>query len=310
MKQVVSHVICSDIENYHKISMLLHNNDIQINYNNEALMTSGVINTTMIEECDFVIAVITEGNPTTFYELGYAQGLGKPIFLVVNKKINLPLKLQGIVYTFAIDGNFLDDKYINGMNFSLQQFLDNYPMDKKHIKKKKKVSKIPKNILTQEKDFLQRTYDLRDNNNLDISSRGMLFEEIVADLFMDLNLGAIVRNEIKEGKEIDFALWVDEVEEELGNPILVELKLGNLSRNILEKAEFQLRKHISSSNANTGLIIYLDNCSRKFEQNKKADFYNIFYLELTDLIKSLEEKTFAEILIELKNQFLFEKGGK
>ncbi|MGG3926527.1 hypothetical protein ABET51_11070 [Metabacillus fastidiosus] len=310
MTDLSTYIVSGNNENHKKMTSLLSDNNIQIINVNESLnpIDSSIFDN--IKGCDFITAIVTEDNPNVFYELGYAQGLGKPIFLIVNKDTNFPLNLQGILYTF-IEDYFIEEKYFKGVNFNFQQFLKNYPI-KKGIKKKnsQKNPKSEKILSINKEEILAKIDLLRNNDNQNASLRGLLFEKIVADLFANLDLGAVVPNERKELNDIDFALWVDELETELGNPILVELKMGNLSRNTLERAEKQLLTHFEDSNAKTGLIIYLDNNNRKFERSKKENSSNILYIEFNDLINNLKQNSFDQILLQLKKQSLIRKGGK
>ena len=47
-----------------------------------------------IGQSDVVIAEITPANPNVFYELGYAQALGKPTILLAQRGAKLPLAVS------------------------------------------------------------------------------------------------------------------------------------------------------------------------------------------------------------------------
>lgn len=50
---------------------------------------------TRISECDLTLVDTTEIDPNVYYELGYADGLGKPVILIANQKARLAFDLQG-----------------------------------------------------------------------------------------------------------------------------------------------------------------------------------------------------------------------
>ncbi|MFC7443983.1 hypothetical protein C7H62_2676 [Mesoflavibacter sp. HG96] len=58
-----------------------------------------------IENCDFIIADLSDKNPNVFYELGYAHALGKRCILTTQKADNIPFDLKHkrhIVYEDSI----------------------------------------------------------------------------------------------------------------------------------------------------------------------------------------------------------------
>ena len=65
---------------------------------------------------------------------------------------------------------------------------------------------------------------------------------------------------------VDMALWLDEVESSLGNPLLVEVKLGRLTESKIAQAEDQLRSYIVKTHARAGLLVYLDRQGHRFDQ--------------------------------------------
>jgi hypothetical protein len=48
-----------------------------------------------IQSCDLLIADTSESNPNVFYELGYADGLGKPVVLIAEKETATPFDVRG-----------------------------------------------------------------------------------------------------------------------------------------------------------------------------------------------------------------------
>lgn len=48
-----------------------------------------------IADCDLVLADTTETNPNVYYELGYADGLGKEVLLIAETNTQLPFDLRG-----------------------------------------------------------------------------------------------------------------------------------------------------------------------------------------------------------------------
>lgn len=53
-----------------------------------------------IEQADIIIANITEGDPNIWYQIGFAHGYRKPVFLIFQKSDEgyLPSSLTGFIY--------------------------------------------------------------------------------------------------------------------------------------------------------------------------------------------------------------------
>lgn len=56
-----------------------------------------------IEQAEIVIAEITPANPNVFYEIGYAQALGKPIILLAQRGSELPFDMRSYRVVFYND---------------------------------------------------------------------------------------------------------------------------------------------------------------------------------------------------------------
>ncbi|HQU59614.1 MAG TPA: hypothetical protein PLU64_10465, partial [Saprospiraceae bacterium] len=56
-----------------------------------------------IKTSAFVIADVTEVSPNVFYELGYAQGTGKPVILTAKKGTDLPFDINDVPVIFWVN---------------------------------------------------------------------------------------------------------------------------------------------------------------------------------------------------------------
>jgi len=89
------------------------------------------------------------------------------------------------------------------------------------------------------------------------------FEQRTADFLRE---AAFILSEPSESRDqgADFAVWIDEVQHSLGNPLLVEVKAGDLSGPRLEEATSQLRHYVAKTHGRCGLVVYWDRQSRDF----------------------------------------------
>lgn len=272
--------------------------DVQkVNQDNYSSFSKSI--TSLIEECDFVTAIITEDskkNNSVYYEIGYANGIKKPIILISKNKANIPYNTPGILTVLVDDNNY------DGVRFSLEQFIKNTSLKINKNTYKKKQKRLIKNENKKNNiEFRNSLINLREFKNT-----RFLFEDVLYDMFNSLNFDAVVRSKTNN-TEIDFALWVNELENEVGNPIIIEAKYGRLTESNIKRTINQVKSYLTQINANIGLIIYLDKDGK--EMNYDISDSNVFLIEATDLANRLESELFSDILLDLKSKSLGQKGG-
>lgn len=240
-----------------------------------------------IRKADFVCAYIpSKPNNNIFFEMGIARGLKKPIFLIIEEKENLDIYLQDMVYVIAS----IEDE--NAIEFALDQFLNNYRQTFQHLRS----DKVAKEKFDTE-SFKHKLKMVKSSTEL---------ECFLVELFENLDGVTVAKKDKYANKGIDMALWVDKLEYNLGNPVLVELK-NYFSFSMLSNAENQLRQYLNKTNSNLGLLIYVnkDICEIKKPKIKKP---MVIWLELHDLVQKLSESSLAEIIINERNEMLHGYG--
>ena len=202
-----------------------------------------------IKRCDMFVGIITNLSPNVYYEIGIAKGLKKPIFVLLDKWLNIyPSFLNDFLYVRA---NTNDDENID---FAFKQFI------KKQSKKKLKVAKNTNQYfnntpLTLPNLWKSSLSEIRKNGTaLDL-------ENYMLNIINSLNTTSMV---VEQDKGVDFALWLDDIDPNLGNPVLVEVKFGNITTETLNKGERQLQNHLIKTKSKAGLLLYLDGGGRKF----------------------------------------------
>ena len=128
-------------------------------------------------------------------------------------------------------------------------------------------------------------------------------ERLVEDMFNYIGIMYKESPEIEEGFRPNFSVWLDSLEGIFGNPVIIELKLGNLSEHKLYSAEEKLYSYLLKSNANAGILLYLDRKGRRF-LSKRFIHPNIIRMDISDLIRDLNELTLEEILLRERNKIL------
>ena len=239
-----------------------------------------------IRKSDFVFVILdSKTNPNLYFEIGLAVGLKKPIFMIVDNRVDIPFDLREIVYVKTT----LDD--IEKIEFALDQFLYQVPKKRRYPHKEKKKLEI----FLDASVFINQIESLSGFNGLEI-------ERYIANLFeKNENIISVKQQPQYVDKGVDMALWIDSTESILGNPILVEIKSGILSKSRLLHAEEQLRKYIENTNSSVGLLIYFDKNGKTFHQNKIRKPL-VIWLELRGLISELSKNTLEQVVVNQRNR--------
>ena len=239
-----------------------------------------------IEDSDFLVAVFSPKTPNAnvLYEIGFARGAKKPIFLVVQDEGAIPKFLKDAVYFRAS----LDDRQL--ISFYLDQFLSKY---KKVVRER--IPRLRKASMKIERAYLEERLK-------DIKEQGteMDFLLLVEDLFRSQGFVVDTSHGMEE-KGADISIWADSLESSFGNPILIELKMGNLSETFLERAEAQMRRYLSKTNTRSGLLIYFDRKGRHFNRSK-LQLPLVIRLDIYDLIQRLAEHSIDRVLLHERNR--------
>jgi hypothetical protein len=195
---------------------------------------------------DFVVAILpSQASPFTFYELGVAKGLRKPVLAFV-RNLEMPMDVRGL-YIVRLDSP------------------TNAPIAAGEIDRFLRHAKAPP-PLKVEKQRDTKPVDLRWAREwlAQLKSRGSAtreenLEQLVGEVFK--RTGAeVTRAAEAQDRGVDFVVWANDVAYELGTPILVECKAfgggsGSVIRN-LEHVVRHLDELVSRSEARLAILVY------------------------------------------------------
>ena len=129
--------------------------------------------------------------------------------------------------------------------------------------------------------------------------RGIEFSHFLEEFFE--NQGFVVESSNVPDIAADMSIWIDSLEQTLGNPILVEAKCGKLSETLLEQSERQLRGALRKSNLRSGMLIYLDSSRKHFRPSKFA-LPLVIRFEISDLIEKITKEPLDCVLLNERNK--------
>jgi hypothetical protein len=239
-----------------------------------------------ISKSDLVIAVIDSKSLdcNTYYELGYAHGLGKRILIVVPPGLELPAVLTD---TFYIRANTENSEAIS---FALDQALVAAASKKRRSSHPSYYESHPISAVTVQ-DLTARLEALGE----DVTERDL--EQIVISALKAGGISVIAQSE-KPDTQADMAVWADELSQFTGNPILIEIKRRLATRESVIDATNQVSGYLEKSNSRWALILFLHGEPTTM-LNLPTLPSSIMFLSVRDLIERLRNNSFSQVIREL-----------
>jgi hypothetical protein len=232
----------------------------------------------MISNADFVCAVIPQGpHPNLYFELGMAYARNKPILVFTTPLAEIPSDIHYLTYIKSE----LDDLTL--IIDSLRTFLA-------HSKNKPELSYKRARSIKKKTDK---------HPPLELDKALTNYEQTTASLLEDAGF-IVSRQEQAADQGVDLAVWIDELTESLGNPILVEVKGRIASQLMLRDAAEQLRVYVKKIGGRCGLLIYWDNKTKE-ARNIAQGWPMVFCISGKDLTDLIKQKKFVKFLLQMRN---------
>lgn len=244
---------------------------------------------TRIKGADFAIIVIPEPSPNVFYEMGICEGMGKPLFVLVGKDIEAPYFVDK--HTLVRAG--LEDEGL--LRISIHNFVAQVRSNKRKLRK----SPPKRHSLGGQRSVRQYTdaaAALREQGT------GSDLERLAEQVFAELGL-LFQANMYKAESGVDFAIWDESLANSIGNPLLVEVKYGDLSPAAIYQAEQQLRRYLGGTEARAAILLYLDRQGRRFDENPSLDPL-IVRFDFGDFIDAVSRQAFGHVILDKRNRMV------
>jgi hypothetical protein len=227
---------------------------------------------------DFVCVILPgERSANSFFELGMSFGKHKPVLAFVNSETELPREIKTLTY-FRSDPSKAD-----AVEAAVRTFLEHASP-----KLRKRGHAVSARRGSKHEGFTT------------VAETGADVERRTANLFRS---AGFILSEGAEGavdRGVDFAVWIDELEQPLGNPILVQVKAGDFSADRLREAAMQLRQYIEKTHSNSGLLIYWDRSNREFPRIS-SEWPMVFQLSGPALADLVARNELPNELVRLRN---------
>lgn len=236
-----------------------------------------------IESADFFIAIVPSKlhSPNVFFELGIAASSQGRILLITDKPAELPVELSSF---FTIQAGEDDTK---ALEFSISQFVSQ-PKGRKISARAKEGRSLPLGALADRySEFISKP-----------EGSDSELEATVAELLTEAGAEAV--SQYGTGKRADLAVWLDEIEDIAGNPILVEVK--SLISNDQDAANItdEVEEYLHVASAKLALVLYLDGIeSDRLQSGTKSS--RVLFFKLGELLANLKNRGLGEIIRRRRN---------
>src|SRR4029077_8293890 len=202
-----------------------------------------------LAKADFVCAVLPEGqHGNIFFELGLAFARRKPILAFAGSSTLLPTEIVSLTYVRA------DIKNPAAVRSTLAAFLEHA-----NDRPPRRPSKAPNAPVRSEAPNKRHGSPSQQMSSM----TGYGLEIKAAALLQEA--GFIVSSPTERRDQgADLAVWIDELQQSLGNPLLVEVKGGKLSSARLRESAEQLRGYAAKTHARSALLVYWDSEQREY----------------------------------------------
>jgi len=238
-----------------------------------------------IAASEYVIAVLRTGaeNTNVYYEIGIAHGLGKRTLIFASPEIKQSVtKLKSSLYLRLEINNedsvaFVIDQVLSAPELELDS---------------------PATVLGGNKPIGKLADDLLSELNNPDSTWGAHPENAVVQALGTSGVNALIKSKYWDSGA-DIAVWADELENIVGNPLLVEVKQRISGATSITRLSSQLESYLNHSNAEYLLLLYLEgpeNESEAWEQIPDS----VFHMPIPDFLATFGNKNLIQIVSSLK----------
>ncbi len=201
-----------------------------------------------IRASDLVVFVFGTYDLTFAYQLGVSDALGRPVLIVAEPHLSLPIALQRYMHVRADLGN------ADLLGATIRRFVDEVRKGVR-LRPRKQASAKHAGPPGGPHDAWHQIRVAR------TTATEIEVHDLVKQL-LETAGGFVESHRTASDRGVDFALWSDSSDSVLPHPILIEVKAGRLTEGELVDAETRLGAAVERSGASSGLLLYLDRAGR------------------------------------------------
>jgi hypothetical protein len=241
-----------------------------------------------VQKVDALIAVIGEPSKSTnvFYQMGLADAMGKPV-LIISVRESDPTSDQAL-YPYLRTRP--DDE--EALRFGLTHFIraphHRSKSDRDSLATTKPIGKLVDGFLAR----LHSGQSIKEDELINIIATA------IRESGVDTQASVPHRASYEE-IPADIAVWSDELDSVVGNPLPIEVRSSLLTAHAAESAAKNLMRSIAGAKARRGLILFLKASANAMEVLNK---YPVLAMSIEDFLEGMRTRSFGNIITDLRNQ--------
>ena len=246
-----------------------------------------------IRKADFAVIIIGEKYPNVYYEMGICEGLRKPMLIIIEEGITAPDFIHDHLH---ITSNLRETQFLK---MTLSRFVEEFRSNRGKLLRRSIRTRPAHLSQDRIRSYIELASEFRQQEHVNENK----LENLIYGVFEDLGLQIVSKESSFVGGKVDFALWSDQLETQIGNPILVEIKAGFLSHRTIVSSQEQLSSLINRTGAKAGILFYLDSEGKRFSDIYALEPLIISY-DVEDFFEELLNKRFDEVILSSRNQIV------
>lgn len=259
-----------------ELPMLLGERRIGWNWSEDASV--GTRYAPMIQRCDFVIAVLdgSQSDQRVLYEVGLAEGLGKPVFFIAsNKRVS-----RSAHALFALVDVKLSDR--EALSFHLDTFLST-----PHV-----------NVFDKNRPPLPSSSFEPKDSVLPVHPFHSQLEARIYTTITEIGGSAIVEPKHDKSRfRPDMLMWLGSQDPELFDPAVIEIK-SRIDANNAHRAEKQLLEFMVAAGIGCGLLL----TEQEPPQKRRPISPYIFWLSVDQFVSLARDGKLGSHVRNLRNR--------
>jgi hypothetical protein len=244
-----------------------------------------------VDSADVVIGVFDGGAPSgnVLFEIGMAHGKGKQVLLIVPPRVEtLPFDVSEL---FTVRATLMDDA---ALAFAIDQLITAASTRRRSTKVPIRKGRPLKQAGLKYVDQLQRM-----SNEKSLHA----FERLLAEALREGGV-EVVLPEPGKRSGADLAIWSEELIPFVGTPLLIDVK----SAAVGGQWSHNLSNYVTHMAGKWALITVVGPISEEI-RTAAARAPNVLLVEYEKLIRSLETRSFPDIVKDLRNAKVHRVGG-
>lgn len=237
-----------------------------------------------MERSELVVAVLGDGSKpvNVVFELGLAHGLGKRILILADEKAVSLAQSFGDPYIRARPTDAVAIGFAVSQILAVPHYGNKAPETIEP--RTRPIGELADELLGR----LRKSESLREDELIGLIQRAVERSGVTA-----------ASREKLGDTNVDLAVWSEDLEPWVRNPLLIEVKRNVRSESDALRIEQQVLGYMKRAGVSTAMVLYLQAAPKALD---KVHRHAILFMSVQDFLESLRESSFGEVVRRLRNE--------